>query len=176
VRSPAEILMKQSEQWDELRTFLTDDLNAALMERYGKEMQIAEQRIAEKRSLSTQASQMIMNTLVDNPPEDSRVVVEEAFGPVLPLLRFTDIDDVIARANDTPYGLAASVWSNDVSAARAIASRLECGTIWINEVHVFGPHIAFGGHKQSGIGVENALEGLAEYTNPRTITISKRVA
>jgi acyl-CoA reductase-like NAD-dependent aldehyde dehydrogenase len=115
-------------------------------------------------------------TLVDNPPEDSRVVVEEAFGPVLPLLRFTDIDDVIARANDTPYGLAASVWSNDVSAARAIASRLECGTIWINEVHVFGPHIAFGGHKQSGIGVENALEGLAEYTNPRTITISKRVA
>jgi acyl-CoA reductase-like NAD-dependent aldehyde dehydrogenase len=115
-------------------------------------------------------------TMIDNPPEDSRVVVEEAFGPVLPLLRFNDIDDVIERANNTSFGLAASVWSNDIEAARAVAARLECGTVWINEVHVFGPHIAFGGHKRSGIGVENALEGLAEYTNPRTIMINKKAA
>jgi acyl-CoA reductase-like NAD-dependent aldehyde dehydrogenase len=114
-------------------------------------------------------------TLVDNPPEDSRVVREEAFGPVLPLLRFSDIDDVVRRANDTEYGLAASVWSADTEKARAIASRIEAGTVWINEVHVFGPHIAFGGHKQSGMGVENALDGLAEYTNPQTI-ITKKVA
>jgi acyl-CoA reductase-like NAD-dependent aldehyde dehydrogenase len=112
-------------------------------------------------------------TLIDNPPEDSRVVVEEAFGPVLPLLRFSDIDDVVARANDTPYGLAASVWSADTEKARAIARRIEAGTVWINEVHVFGPHIAFGGHKHSGIGVENALDGLAEYTNPQTIITSR---
>jgi acyl-CoA reductase-like NAD-dependent aldehyde dehydrogenase len=115
-------------------------------------------------------------TLVDNPPEESRVVREEAFGPVLPLLRFSDIDDVVRRANDTEYGLAASVWSADLEKARSIAERIEAGTVWINEVHVFGPHIAFGGHKQSGMGVENALDGLAEYTNPQTIITKKAAA
>lgn len=110
-------------------------------------------------------------TLVDNPPEDARVVVEEAFGPVLPLLKFDDIDDVIRRANDSEYGLAGSVWSKDVQAARKIAERMETGTVWINEIHSFSPHIAFGGHKQSGIGIENALDGLSEYTNSQTIVI-----
>jgi acyl-CoA reductase-like NAD-dependent aldehyde dehydrogenase len=110
-------------------------------------------------------------TIVDNPPDDSRVVTEEAFGPVLPLLKFSDVEDVIARANSTEYGLAASVWSKDTDVALGIAERIEAGTVWINEIHVFGPHIAFGGHKQSGMGVENALDGLAEYTNPQTITV-----
>lgn len=110
-------------------------------------------------------------TLIDNPPEDSRVVVEEAFGPVLPLLKFDDVDDVIRRANDSEYGLAGSVWSKDVAAARKIAERMETGTVWINEIHSFSPHIAFGGHKQSGIGIENALDGLSEYTNSQTIVV-----
>ena len=110
-------------------------------------------------------------TLVDNPPEDSRVVVEEAFGPVLPLLKFDDIEDVIRRANNSEYGLAGSVWSKDVAAARKIAERMETGTVWINEIHSFSPHIAFGGHKQSGIGIENALDGLSEYTNSQTIVV-----
>lgn len=113
-------------------------------------------------------------TIIDNPPDDSRVVVDEAFGPVLPLLRFSNIDDVIARANDTEYGLAASVWSNDLDVARHIADRLEAGTVWINEIHSFSPHVAFGGHKQSGVGIENALEGLAEYTNSQTIVTNSR--
>lgn len=111
-------------------------------------------------------------TIIDNPPDDSRVVVEEAFGPVLPLLKFRDLDDVIARANDTEYGLAASVWGRDVAAARRIAERIEAGTVWVNEVHTFSPHVAFGGHKQSGIGIENALEGLMEYTNAQTLVIN----
>ncbi len=108
-------------------------------------------------------------TIIDNPPEASRVVTEEAFGPVLPLLKFTDIDDVVSRANDTEYGLAASVWGKDIDRAQAVAKRIEAGTVWINEVHSFSPHIAFGGHKQSGIGIENAIEGLSEYTNSQTI-------
>jgi acyl-CoA reductase-like NAD-dependent aldehyde dehydrogenase len=112
-------------------------------------------------------------TIIDNPPDDSRVVVEEAFGPVLPLLKFRDIDDVIARANDTEYGLAASVWSRDTDQARSIAERLEAGTVWINEIHSFSPHVAFGGRKQSGIGIENALEGLAEYTDAQTIVLNQ---
>lgn len=112
-------------------------------------------------------------TIIDNPPESARVVTEEAFGPVLPLLKFSDIDEVIARANDTDYGLAASVWSKDIEQARAIAERIEAGTVWINEIHSFSPHIAFGGHKQSGIGIENGLDGLAEYTNAQTIVVNR---
>ncbi|NSZ20247.1 aldehyde dehydrogenase family protein [Agrobacterium vitis] len=111
-------------------------------------------------------------TIIDNPPEDSRVVVEEAFGPVLPLLKFKNIDDVIHRANNTEYGLAASVWGKDIAAARGIAERIEAGTVWVNEIHSFSPHVAFGGHKQSGIGIENALEGLSEYTNSQTLVIN----
>ncbi|MDP2094438.1 MAG: aldehyde dehydrogenase family protein [Hydrogenophaga sp.] len=108
-------------------------------------------------------------TLVDNPPEDSRVVVEEAFGPVLPLLKYRDIEDVIARANNTQYGLAATVWGKDLEKASAIARRIEAGTVWVNHVHVFAPNIAFGGHKQSGVGIENSLHGLAEYCNMQTV-------
>jgi acyl-CoA reductase-like NAD-dependent aldehyde dehydrogenase len=108
-------------------------------------------------------------TLIDNPPEDARCVTEEAFGPVLPLLKWSDIDDVIQRANSTSYGLAASVWGRDLALAESIAERLEAGTVWINQAHVFSPHIPFGGHKQSGIGIENSLHGLAEYTNVHTI-------
>lgn len=110
-------------------------------------------------------------TIVDNPPEDSRVVVEEAFGPILPLLKFKDIDDVVKRANNTSSGLAASVWSNDIEQARAIASRLDSGTVWINEVFAFSPLTTFAGHKQSGLGCEHGVQGLLEYTNSKTITL-----
>ncbi|WP_343673298.1 aldehyde dehydrogenase family protein [Paraburkholderia heleia] len=108
-------------------------------------------------------------TLIDNPPDDSRCVVEEAFGPVLPILKYRDVDEVVRRANDTEYGLAASIWSADVEKARDVARRLEAGTVWINQIHVFGPDIAFGGHKQSGMGIENSLHGLSEYCNMQTI-------
>lgn len=112
-------------------------------------------------------------TLVDNPPEDSRVVVEEAFGPVLPLLKFTDIDDVVARANDTEYGLAGAVWSADVEAATAIAHRLDTGTVWINQNLQSTPFTPLAGAKQSGFGQENGVPGLLEFTRPKAIFIPK---
>ncbi|TBV72929.1 aldehyde dehydrogenase family protein [Pseudoxanthomonas winnipegensis] len=123
-----------------------------------------------------QPGYLVPITLIDNPPDDSRVVREEAFGPVLPLLKFKDVDEVVARANDTEYGLAASVWSRDVEAARKVAERIDAGTVWINEIHTFSPHVAFGGRKQSGIGIENALEGLAEYTAVQTLAINRAQA
>ena len=112
-------------------------------------------------------------TLVDNPPEDSRVVVEEAFGPVLPLLKFTDVDDAIARANDTEYGLAGAVWSRDVEAATAIAHRLDTGTVWINQNLQSTPFTPLAGAKQSGFGQENGVPGLLEFTRPKAIFIPK---
>lgn len=112
-------------------------------------------------------------TLVDNPPEDSRIVTEEPFGPILPVLKWRDENDVIARANATPYGLGASVWGKDLAAVERIGSQLDAGTVWLNEVHQYSPHQAFGGHKQSGIGCENSLHGLMEYTNWQTTTLKK---
>ena len=114
-------------------------------------------------------------TLVDNPPEDSRIVREEPFGPILPLLKWSDEADVITRANDTIYGLGASVWGKDLEAVERIGSQLEAGTVWLNEVHQYSPFQAFGGHKQSGLGCENSLHGLMEYTNWQTITMNKNI-
>lgn len=112
-------------------------------------------------------------TIIDNPPEDSRVVVEEAFGPILPMMRFEDIDDVITRANDTDYGLAGAVWSGDIASAVEIASRLETGTVWINENLQSTPLTPLAGHKQSGFGAENGIYGLREFTQPKAIYIPK---
>lgn len=111
--------------------------------------------------------------IADNPDDASRLVVEEAFGPVVPLLKFSDVDEVIERANATPFGLAASVWSTNLDAAQAVAERIEAGTVWINTVQELGPGQPFGGHKQSGLGVENGREGLLEYTNSQVIVRCK---
>lgn len=110
-------------------------------------------------------------SIVDNPPEDSRIVREEPFGPVVPLLRWSELEDVIARANASDYGLAGSVWSADLDMAQSIAARLETGTVWINEVQHLTPWQGFAGHKQSGFGIENGLGGLLEYMVPKTITV-----
>ncbi|KEQ52399.1 aldehyde dehydrogenase family protein [Sphingobium chlorophenolicum] len=115
-------------------------------------------------------------TIIDNPPEDSRIVQEEQFGPVLPLIRFDDYDDVVARANATEYGLGGSVWGKDEDKALRIAERIASGTIWVNETQHLSPAAAFGGMKQSGVGVEGGLEGLLEYTNAQTIVRKKQPA
>jgi aldehyde dehydrogenase (NAD+) len=112
-------------------------------------------------------------TIIDNPPENSRIVQEEQFGPVLPLIKFDDIEDVIARANASDYGLGGSVWGTDVDKAFAVAQRIASGTVWVNEVQHLSPLAAFGGMKQSGVGVEGGLEGLLEYTSTQTLTRKK---
>ncbi|AVA14658.1 aldehyde dehydrogenase family protein [Sphingopyxis sp. MG] len=112
-------------------------------------------------------------TLVDNPPEDSAVVREEAFGPVLPLLRFSDVEEVITRANDSEYGLAGSVWSRSVERALDVAQRLNAGSVWINQNRQVAAHVPFSGFKQSGFGVENGREGLLEFTQTKAIYVPK---
>ncbi|MBU6372392.1 MAG: aldehyde dehydrogenase family protein [Alphaproteobacteria bacterium] len=112
-------------------------------------------------------------TIVDNPPEESRVVQEEAFGPILPMLKFKDIDDVIDRANASDYGLAGAVWSKDVTKAMEIARRMETGTVWVNQNLQLRPDTPFAGHKQSGFGVENGMEGLLEYMVPQAVYVAR---
>jgi acyl-CoA reductase-like NAD-dependent aldehyde dehydrogenase len=115
-------------------------------------------------------------TLIDNPPDDARIVAEEQFGPVLPLLRYNNLDDAIARANTGIYGLAASVWGTDLDAAKKVADKLDAGTVWINEAQALSPTVPFAGHKQSGIGVENGLGGILEFTAYKVITVPKQAA
>jgi len=112
-------------------------------------------------------------TIVDNPPESARVVQEEAFGPILPILKFSDVDAVIERANDSPYGLAGAVWSKDVERAVEIARRLETGTVWVNQNLYLRPDTPFAGHKQSGFGIENGQEGLLEYMAPQAVYVAR---
>jgi len=113
-------------------------------------------------------------TLIDNPPENSRIVREEQFGPVLPLLRFDDLDAAVQKANDTHYGLGGSVWGPPEQ-AEAVAHRLDTGMVWVNEFGSMAPGQPFGGRKQSGFGVENGMAGLLEFTTIHTIVTSKKL-
>jgi acyl-CoA reductase-like NAD-dependent aldehyde dehydrogenase len=111
-------------------------------------------------------------SLVDNPPENSRIVQEEPFGPILPLLKWSDEDDVIARANDTIYGLGASVWGKDLEAVERIGCQLEAGTVWVNTHDLVDSCTPFGGFKQSGFGRDKSIHALEKYTDLKTTWIT----
>ncbi|MCT2098786.1 aldehyde dehydrogenase family protein [Dietzia cinnamea] len=107
---------------------------------------------------------------VDVKPED-RVVKEEIFGPVVSALRFTDVDDAVRQANDSMYGLAAGVWTKDLSKAHQVASRLQAGSVWVNQYNGFDTAMPFGGFKQSGWGRELGAGALDLYTQTRSVNI-----
>ena len=113
----------------------------------------------------------IAPTIVTDIAEGSRLVDEEPFGPVLPLLRFSDVGDAVARANRSPYGLGASVWSSDVQRAAQVAAQLDAGTVWINRHVGVDPLVPFGGAKQSGVGREYGAQGLADYCETQSVFI-----
>jgi aldehyde dehydrogenase (NAD+) len=110
-------------------------------------------------------------TIIDNPPQNSRIVQEEQFGPVLPLIKFVNIEEAIDQANATEYGLGATVWSADPVKGLEVGQQLQAGTVWINEALGLSPFVTFAGHKQSGLGAESGKEGLLEYTVPQTIAV-----
>jgi len=115
----------------------------------------------------------IRPTIVRDIADGSRLVDEEQFGPILPIMRFSDPEDALARANASPLGLGGSIWSGDRDIAYDLAERMEAGTVWINTHLDFGPNIPFGGAKQSGLGVEFAEEGLAEFTQIHVLNEAK---
>lgn len=115
----------------------------------------------------------IAPTIVRDIADDARLVREEQFGPVLPVLKYSSIDDAIARANSTPYGLGGTVWGADTKRAFEVAQRIASGTVWVNKHLELPPDIPFGGAKQSGFGTEMGQEGLEEFTQSRIINIAK---
>lgn len=112
-------------------------------------------------------------TLVANAVDGMRIVDEEQFGPVLPIIKYKNIEDAITQANNSEFGLGGSVWSKDIELAKSIAARIESGSVWINGHGQLSPNVPFGGIKSSGIGVEFGQEGLHEYTTTQSMHIPK---
>lgn len=112
-------------------------------------------------------------TVVTNITDGTRLVDEEQFGPIVPVIKYSDVDDAITRANNNPAGLGGSVWSRDVERATELAARLESGSVWVNAHADIQPNAPMGGMKQSGIGCEFGYWGLAENTDIQTVKIRK---
>jgi acyl-CoA reductase-like NAD-dependent aldehyde dehydrogenase len=115
----------------------------------------------------------IRPTIVRDISDGTRLVDEEQFGPVLPVIKYSDPEDAVARANASPYGLGGSIWSNDKNKAYELATKLDSGSVWINKHADLAPNIPFGGARLSGIGSELGEEGLAEFTQLKIINIAK---
>ena len=110
-------------------------------------------------------------TIFDNVSPEMTIAREEIFGPVLATIEFADLDEAIARANDTEYGLAAAVWTRDVKKAHYVARRLQAGTVWINTYNVYDTAAPFGGYKASGFGREMSAHALEHYTQVKSVWV-----
>ncbi|WP_066285467.1 aldehyde dehydrogenase family protein [Arthrobacter sp. B6] len=113
-------------------------------------------------------------SIIDNPPDDAPVVAEESFGPIVPFLKFSDVNEVIERVNASPYGLGGSVWCADPELAEGIARRIDSGIVWINEVQRLSARFPLGGHKMSGVGSENGIDGVLQYTNVQVLSAHRQ--
>jgi aldehyde dehydrogenase (NAD+) len=101
-----------------------------------------------------------------------KIATDEIFGPVMSVLKFKNVDEIIQRANRTNFGLAAAVWTRDIAKAHKLAAGIRAGTVWINCYDVFDAAAPFGGFKESGLGRELGEAGLQNYTETKTVTVS----
>lgn len=129
--------------------------------------------IAAGGEVPDQPGYFIRPTIIRDVEEGTRIVDEEQFGPVLPVIKYSEEADVVSRANATDYGLGGSVWSSDLDRAYAVADQMDAGTIWINKHAELDPSIPFGGSKQSGLGTELGEDGLKEFTQLKVINMAR---
>jgi succinate-semialdehyde dehydrogenase/glutarate-semialdehyde dehydrogenase len=120
----------------------------------------------------TQRGFFYLPTLIEDAPQDSRVVREEVFGPVLPIFRFTHLDEAIEKANDSLYGLGSSIWTRSLVNANRAIDRLQVGNVWVNSLHYGYDELPFGGVKGSGLGREHGPEALDYYLEPKGVVIA----
>jgi aldehyde dehydrogenase (NAD+) len=113
-------------------------------------------------------------TIVAGVRNDMRLAREEIFGPVLSVIPFSDEEEALRIANDTPYGLAGGVWTNDLHRAHRVARKIEAGTVWVNSWLTLNAQAPFGGYKASGIGREGGREGLDVYTQTKNVYVQMR--
>jgi acyl-CoA reductase-like NAD-dependent aldehyde dehydrogenase len=129
--------------------------------------------IAAGGTLPDRPGYFVRPTIVRDIADGSPLVDEEQFGPILPLIRFSDTAEAVRRANALPFGLAASVWSPDIERARAVAEQIDAGTVWINQHLDLAPSIPLPAAKQSGIGIELSFEGLKDFSQMTVLNIRK---
>jgi phenylacetaldehyde dehydrogenase len=110
-------------------------------------------------------------TVFEKVQPDMKIVREEIFGPVLVAAPFDDVEEIIARGNDTPYGLAASVWTRDINKAHKVARGLKAGTVWVNCHNIFDANAPFGGYKMSGYGRDMSIHALENYTQVKNVIV-----
>jgi acyl-CoA reductase-like NAD-dependent aldehyde dehydrogenase len=134
--------LQNEKQYEKVKTFFEDS------KKKGYKFALGEPDIAQSKGY------FIRPAIIDNPPNDSKIIQEEPFGPILPVQPWSDLDEVIARANDTNTGLGASLWTKDVAKGEEIAQRLEAGNVFVNSWTKPVPQAFFSGHKESGIGGE----------------------
>jgi aldehyde dehydrogenase (NAD+) len=114
----------------------------------------------------------IQPTVFADVKDEMAIATDEIFGPVMQVLKFRNLEEVVERANTTDYGLAAAVWTRDIGKAHAIADRVRAGTVWVNCYDVFDAAAPFGGFKTSGIGRELGEKALDNYTEHKTVTVA----
>jgi acyl-CoA reductase-like NAD-dependent aldehyde dehydrogenase len=124
-----------------------------------------------RADIGTGRGYFMQPTIFDGVTPQMTIAREEIFGPVLATIEFSDLDEAIARANDSPYGLAAAVWTKDIKKAHYVARRLQAGTVWVNTYNVYDTAAGFGGYKQSGFGREMGVHALEHYTQVKTVWV-----
>ena len=126
----------------------------------------------ERADIGTGKGYFLKPTIFDDVKPEMKIAREEIFGPVLATIRFDDVDDAVTKGNATVYGLAAAVWTRDVSKAHRVARALKAGTVWVNTYNLYDPALPFGGFKESGFGRDQGRDALEKYTQTKSVWVN----